>query len=470
MAKLNRNNTLIIVLLVAITALVAFLVWRNKNKPKGEKVAVEKVEKRAIVEKVSASGKVFPQTEVKISSDVSGEIVELLVEEGDSVVSGQLLARIDPDAYQSQVERGVAGVNSAKAQQANARSQIEQFKAQKQQIEAQLINAREIHGRNEKLKKEGVISDADFQQSLSNLKALEANLKAAEANIKAAEESARAAQFQVESSEATLKELRTSLRRTDIFAPMSGIISQLNVEEGERVVGTIQMAGTEMMRIANLNAMEVRVEVSENDIPRVTFGDEVEIEVDAYLDRIFRGRVTQIANSATSVGTTAALTSDQVTNFEVRINIEPDSYQDLITARKPYPFRPGMSASVDIRTDEVEDALSVPIQAVTTREKDSDKKKAKARQAAEREGGEEGEGEGEEKAKDLIEVVFVLSGDTVRMAQVKTSIQDDTYIQVASGLEEGQEVVVAPYAAIARKLEQGSEVHVVKEEELYKKE
>lgn len=470
MAKSNRNNKLIFILLAAIAVLVAFLIWRNQNKPKGEKVAIEKAEKRSITEKVSASGKVFPQTEVKISSDVSGEIVELLIEEGDSVVAGQLLARIDPDAYQSQVERGVAGVNSAKAQQANARSQIEQFRAQKQQIEAQLVNAREIHERNAKLKKEGVISDADFQQSLSNLRALEANSKAAEANISAAEESARAARFQVESSEATLKELRTSLRRTDIFAPMSGIISRLNVEEGERVVGTIQMTGTEMMRIANLNAMEVRVEVSENDVPRVTFGDEVEIEVDAYLDRIFRGRVTQIANSSTSTGVTDALTSDQVTNFEVRINIEPESYQDLLTASKPYPFRPGMSASVDIQTEKVNGALSVPIQAVTTREKDSDKKKTKARQVAEREGEGEGQEEEEEKTKDLIEVVFIVSGDTVRMASVKTGIQDDTYIQVTSGLEEGDEVVIAPYAAIARKLEQGSEVQVVKEEDLYKKE
>ncbi|MCO6491658.1 MAG: efflux RND transporter periplasmic adaptor subunit [Phaeodactylibacter sp.] len=459
----NRNNALIFVLLAVIVALVGFLIWRNQSKPKGEKVAVEKAEKRTITEKVSASGKVFPQTEVKISSDVSGEIVELLVEEGDSVVSGQLLARIDPDAYQSQVERGVAGVNTAKAQMANARSQIEQFKAQEKQIEAQLINAREIHERNAKLKKEGVIAEADYQQSLSNLRALEANLSAAQANIKAAGESARAAKFQVESSEATLKELRTSLRRTDIFSPMNGIVSQLNVEEGERVVGTIQMTGTEMMRIANLNAMEVRVEVSENDIPRVTFGDEVEIEVDAYLDRIFRGRVTQIANSSTNTGATAALTSDQVTNFEVRINIEQESYKDLIGANNPYPFRPGMSASVDIKTEKVAGALSVPIQAVTTREKDADKKKAKARQVADK-------GEEEDLEKDLIEVVFIVRGDTVHMSEVKTGIQDDTYIQVTSGLEEGEEVVIAPYAAIARKLEPGGEVHVVKEEELYKKE
>lgn len=473
MSKAKRSNTIIFVLLGVIAIMVAALIWRNKNKPKGEKVAVEKVERHTIVEKVSASGKIFPQTEVKISSDVSGEIVELLIEEGDSVVTGQLLARIDPEAFQSQVERGVASVNAAKAQMANSRSQIDQFTAQREQIQAQLINAREIYQRNEKLHKQGVISDADYQQSLSSLKALEANLKSAEANIRASEESARASKFSVESAEASLKELRTSLRRADIYAPMSGIISSLSVEEGERVVGTIQMAGTEMMRIANLNAMEVRVEVSENDIPRVTFNDEVEIEVDAYIGRTFRGRVTQIANSAmTSGAATASLTSDQVTNFEVRINIEPDSYKDLITAKKPYPFRPGMSASVEIKTETVENALAIPIQAITTREKDGKKKKAP------KEGDEEEIAEGTEEEEsatttannaDLLEVAFVLSGDSVRMVQVETGIQDDTYIQVLSGLKEGEEVVTAPYAAIARKLEAGIKVQVVPEEELYKK-
>ncbi len=316
MAKRKRNNTFIWILLAAIVILVAAVAIKQKRTPKGEKVTTEEVQRRTIKEMVAASGKVFPVTEVKISSDVSGEIVELFVEEGDSVLLGQLLANIDPDAYQSQVERGVAGVNSAKAQLANARSQIENLKAQKEQIEAQLTNAREIHERNEKLRKEGVVSTADYETSLANLRGLEANLRSGEASIKAAEQSAQAAQFSVQSSEATLRELRTSLRRTAIYAPTNGIISMLNVEKGERVVGTIQMAGTEMMRIADLNDMEVRVDVSENDIPRVSIGDWVEIEVDAYLDRIFTGRVTQIANSASN-SAVATLTSDQVTNFEV---------------------------------------------------------------------------------------------------------------------------------------------------------
>lgn len=433
-------------LLAVVALLIVAVVIQQKRKPKGEKVTTEKVERRTIKEMVAASGKVFPVTEVKISSDVSGEIVELFVEEGDSVVMGQLLANIDPDAYQSQVERGVAGVNSAKAQLANSRSQVENFRAQKEQIEAQLANAREIHTRNEKLRREGVISEADFETSLANLRGLEANQRSAEASIKAAQESVRAAEFSVQSSEATLRELQTSLRRTTIFAPTDGVISMLNVEKGERVVGTIQMAGTEMMRIADLNDMEVRVDVSENDIPRVSIGDLVEIEVDAYLDRIFTGRVTQIANSASN-SAAATLTSDQVTNFEVRISISPDSYRDLVSANKPYPFRPGMSASVEINTETIENVLSIPIQAVTTREEEEKEKNAKlvSQNAA-------------NPLDDLREVVFICVGDTVSMVDVVTGIQDDTYIQIRSGLEEGQEVVTGPYSAVSRKLEQGEAI------------
>ncbi len=454
MSKGKGRNTLIIVLVVIIAALITVVVVRNRNKPKGEEVFVEKVERRTIREQVAASGKVFPQTEVKISSDVSGEIVELYVEEGDSVVNGQLLAKIDPDAYRSQVERGVAQVNSAKAQLANAEAQINQFEAQKEQIEAQLINAQEIFRRNKQLREEGVISQAEFEQAESNLRALEANLRAAEANIQAAEESAQAAKFQVASSEATLREMQTSLRRTTIYSPMNGIVSRLNVEEGERVVGTIQMTGTEMMRIANLNNMEVRVEVSENDVPRVSISDKVDIEVDAYLDRKFKGRVTQIANSAIAAATaTATLTSDQVTNFEVRISIDPSSYQDLITGNKPYPFRPGMSASVEINTKTVEDALSIPIQSVTTRERGALVDIL---------------GEEEVSEEDLIEVVFVATeADTVKLVPVETGIQNNTYIRILSGLEEGQEVVAGPYTAIARELEQGTKIQRTKKEELY---
>jgi HlyD family secretion protein len=456
MTRKKGNNKLLFILLAAvIVVLVGLIVWRNRAKPKGEKVTTELAEARVIKEKVAASGKVFPEIEVKISSDVSGEIVELFVMEGDSVVQGQLLANIDPDAYKSQVERGVAQVNSSKAQVANARSQVEQFKAQREQIAAQLMEARNRHQRNIQLKEQGVISAADFDVSLSNLQSLEANLRSVEASIKAAEESVRAAQYSVESAEASLRELRTSLRRTIIYAPVSGIISRLNVEKGERVVGTMQMAGTEMMRIANLNAMEVRVEVSESDIPRVSIGDEVEIEVDAYLDRKFKGQVTMIANSAiaSAAATTVSLTSDQVTNFEVRINIDPQSYADLVSPTKPYPFRPGMSATVEINTATVPDALSVPIQAVTTREKKQLKNVSGIDDSL--------------KDADLVEIVFLVRADTVAAAPVKTGIQDDTYIQILSGLAQGDQVVSGPYTAVSRRLKQGMRIHVVKEEELY---
>ena len=458
MAKRKGKNTFIYILVAIVIALIALVAVRQRMKPVGEKVFVEKAERRVIKEIVAASGKVFPQTEVKISSDVSGEVVELYVEEGDSVVSGQLLAKIDPDAYESQVERGLAGVNSSKAQ--------------REQIEAQLINAKEIHKRNEKLKKEGVISEADFEASLANVRQLEANLRAAAANIRSGEESAKAAKFSVESSVAGLKELQTSLRRTTIYAPMNGIVSALNVEKGERVVGTIQMTGTELMRIANLNAMEIRVDVSENDIPRVTIGDEAEIEVDAYIGRKFKGRVTQIASSATGSGLTASasLTSDQVINFEVRISMDPASYQDLLTKGRKHPFHPGMSASVEINSEVIKDALSIPIQSVTTRDEKTGKaKKVSVETEEDNESMATPKAKEEDTTKDLKEVVFIMSGDTVRMSEVKTGIQDDTYIQVLSGVNEGDEIVKGPYTVISRVLKQGDKVIKTKEDDFFKK-
>lgn len=446
--KKNRRWLYIGLLVVAIIVIGA-LTFANRE-PEGTKVFTEEATSRNIQETVSASGKIFPQTEIKISSDVSGEIVELLVEEGDSVTAGQLLAKIDPDTYQSQVQRGVATVNSAMASQANSRSQIEAAKAQVKQIEAQLQNAREIHTRNEGLYKEGVVSEADFQASLSNMRSLEANLASAQANQRSAEQAATAAGFNVKSSEATLEELRTSLRRTTIYAPVDGVVSMLNVEQGERVVGTIQMTGTEMMRIANLDAMEVRVEVSENDIPRVNVGNIVDVDVDAYGDRKFKGTVYQVASSSTTAALAENnLTSDQVTNFEVRIRIEPSSYADLISPSKPYPFRPGMSASVNIYTRREDGAIAVPIQAVTTRERDDEDKTDDPAQ------------------NDLLEVVFLAEGDSVIMIEVQTGLQDDEYIQIKKGLSAGTRVVTGPYAAVARELKQGTIVNLVTEEEYY---
>ncbi len=444
MAKKKNNRTLIIVLVVAAAALATLAYFKAKQKPRGEAVETEKVERRTIRETVSASGKVFPEKEVKISSDVSGEIVELFVEEGDSVKSGQVLARIDPDAYQSAVERGVASVNTSKSELSRSKAAVENTIAQLEQIKAQLDNARSIHQRNVKLREEGVISEQDFEASLTNVQQLEANKRAAEASKRSAEQSVESAKYNVKSSEASLKELRTNLSRTTITSPTDGVISMLGVEQGERVVGTIQMTGTEMMRIANFNSMEVQVEVSENDILRVSLGDTAEIEVDAYLEEKFLGVVTEIASSAmnTSGSGQVALTSDQVTNFVVKIRILPESYAHLVGNGSLIPFRPGMSAAVDINTNTVSNVLSIPIQAVTTREKDPKK------------------GPGKEKSEldddELREVVFEFTeADTARMVPVKTGIQDNEYIQVLSGLEGEETIVTGPYSAVSRKLESG---------------
>ena len=444
MSKKAILITVAVVLLLIIAAVIL-----GGRQEEGTRVFVQDAQERDIQEVVSASGKIFPQTEVKISSDVSGEVVELYVEEGDSVVPNQLLAKIDADAYQSQVARGVAGVNSSRAQLANARAQINTQQAQKEQIQAQLENARDILKRNEQLFNDEVVSQAELETAQSNVRALEANLSAAESNIRAAEESARAAEYGIQSSEATLNELRTSLRRTTIYAPMGGVVSLLNVEQGERVVGTIQMTGTELMRIANLNAMEVRVEVSENDVPSVSLGDKAEIEVDAYLNRTFVGTVTQIANSSTTAALAEeTLNSDQVTNFEVRISIDAESYADLVSDGNPYPFRPGMSASVDVLTQRAAGVVSVPIESVATREETGDTAAADA----------------------LQEVVFVVATDSVRQVNVSTGLQDTRFIQVLSGVNPGDRVVAGPYGALSRTLRGGEKVVVVSKDEFYQNE
>lgn len=464
--KKKKSNKLIYGLVGLIALLLVAAIWKGQQKPKGLAIEVEKVERRNIKETVAASGKVFPEVEVKISPDVSGEIVELYIEEGDSVKLGQLLAKIDPDAIRSQVERGAAAVNNSKAMLAGSQADIErnkaglvQAKAQLEATEAQLVNQKSVHERNIGLSKEGVISEQDFETSLSNLQQLEANvrslkasLESAKANLNAAEQSAKAASFSVKSNEATLKELRTNLRRTSLFAPMDGVVSLLSVEKGERVVGSNMMAGTEMMRVANMSAMEVQVDVSESDIPKVAVGNTVEVEVDAYLDRKFQGKVTEIANSATSAtGAVVSLNSDQVTNFIVKISLDPSSYSDLVSNNNRYPFRPGMSASVEINTTTAANVLSVPIQSVTTRE---EKKKGNSSDD-----------------DDLIkEVIFatVEGADTVKMIEVKTGIQDDTYIEVTAGLDGSEEIVVGPYSAISKKLESGKAI--TKKEDKDKKE
>lgn len=441
-AKSKKRLWITLLLLLLVALLIAAAVYKSKSKPKGIEVEVEKAKLRTIKETVAASGRIFPEVEVKISSDVSGEIVELYVAEGDSVAAGQLLAKIDPDTYLSAVERGKASVSGAESQLAIARANKEQSIAQKAQIQAQLKNARTILERNKSLLKDGIISQAEYETSLTNVENLEANLRSAEASIQSAEESIKGNSYSIESAEASLQELETSLSRTTIKAPVDGIISSLSVEKGERVVGTIQMAGTEMMRIANLNSMEVQVDVSENDIIKVSLGDRVDIEVDAYLDKKVSGYVTEIANSASNLQSATSLNTDQVTNFVVKIRIEPSSYKDLIKPGMQYPFRPGMSASVDIYTEQVKDAVTVPIQCITARELEVKDESGEVKEY-----------------KEFKEVAFLVSNDTVNMVEVKTGIQDDEFIQILEGITADDRVVSGPYSAISDKLEDGDTIY-----------
>jgi HlyD family secretion protein len=453
----RKTNWWLIGLVSAIIVLSIAAIYRAKSKPKGKAVTMEESALRTIRETVTASGKVYPIAQVKISSDVSGEIVELYVQEGDSVIAGQLLAKINPDVYVSAVERGQAGLNATKSQYFTSRAQWESSKNQREQILAQLDNAKISHQRNTQLKAEGVISQAEFDQSLATLKGLEANLKSAEANIRSAEKSMEAAGYTEKGSAASLKELRTNLDRTIIRAPRSGIVSSLSVEKGERVVGTMQMAGTELMRISDLNAMEVQVDVSENDILKVKVGDLADIEVDAYTGKKFKGEVTHISNSASNLknaSLTSSLSTDQVTNFLVKIRILEASYKELKSDGNKYVFRPGMSAAVDIYTKEEKNVLTVPIQSVAIREK----KDAKIKED-----------------KDLStqinqydQVVFVFDADTAKMVIVETGIQDNEYIHIISGLKAGEKIVTGPYAELSKGLKGGDKIHLKKEEDTHK--
>ena len=456
MKNKKNNRRLYIILAVVLAVLLTVAIIKGKSSKKGIKVSTDKVELRDIKEVVSGSGKIYPETEVKISSDVSGEVVKLNVKEGDSVKINQVLAIVNPDTYQSVVERSRAGLNNAKAQLANAKSMIQANLAQKEQILSKLEIAKKNYERNKTLHDQKVISDVDLENALSAYNELKASLKSAEANILSARESAKAAGFNVKSAEAGLREALSNLKRTTIISPIDGIVTMLAIEEGERVVGTIQMAGTEMMRISNLDNMEVRVEISENDILKVNLGDTAKIEVDAYVEKKFTGKVVEVANSASDISS-ASLNSDRVTNFIVKIRIDRNSYEDLMSeGMNKFPFRPGMSATVDIYTNQVHDAVSVPIQAVTTRPKNENKSKTMDTEEKE-----------DISDDDLQEVVFVVKADTVDKVVVKTGIQDDEYIQIIKGLDVGEEIVTGPYKIVSKKLKEGDKI--IRKEEKDKK-
>ncbi len=446
----NKSNKWIWYLGGSVLVLIVFVIIAKSagwiGKQDGVKVSVAKAEIRTITESVSANGKIQPEIEVKISSDVSGEIRELYVKEGDSVRAGQLLARIDPELYQSAMDRSEASLNNSRANLANSKARLLQAEAKLLEIDAQF-------SRNKKMYEQKLISDAEMETARSVYASTKADVEAAKQNV-------IGAQYTVQSLEAGVRESKKNLTRTEIFAPVNGIVSKLNVEKGERVVGTSQMAGTEMMRIANLNDMEVSVDVNENDIVKVSIGDTVLIEVDAYTNRKFKGLVTEVANSATTSTTT---TSDQVTNFVVKIRILRSSYADLLekAGKKRSVFRPGMSASVEIQTESANNIITVPIESVTIRSKsdiDTTNKKIKKTTTVKTEN---------TKKDDEQEVLFICVNDVLSIKPVKTGIQDDKYIQIVEGVKEGDEIVTGPYSAISKTLKAGDKVKKVTKEELF---
>lgn len=450
-------------ILVALVVVGATLMGLKKagiiGKEEGTKVSVEKVSRRNITEVVTASGKVYPEIEVKISPDVSGEIVELTVMEGDSVRRGQLLARVYADILATQRDQAAAVVNQQQAQVGNASAALDAFKARMDQAERQ-------YQRQKQLFSEKVISRLEFEQS-------ENAVLTSRADYNAALKSIQSTKASVASAQASLQRTNKDLSRTSVTAPMDGVVSLLNVKKGERVVGNSMMAGTEMMRIADMRVIEVRVDVGENDIPKVSYGDTALVEVDAYTDRKFKGIVTQIASTNRGAGGSVATSSNDVTNYEVRIRLLPESYSDLIDPARPrnFPFRPGMSASADIQTNTHVNVLSIPINAVTTRDKSDtvsfgeEKKSKKEEKPA---AASPGEPAPTVNIDNMEAVVFVLQSDgKVRRVKVRTDIQDISHIEVVDGLKEGEEVVTGPYSVVSKELKNGMPVKVVPKEELF---
>ena len=418
------------------------------------KVTAEKVARKTIIETVNASGKVYPEIEVKISSDVSGEITELNVQEGDSVTRGQLLARIYADIYASQRDEASARVAQSQATVANSRAALEALKAQ-------LDQDRTVYNRNKDLYDQKVISKAEFEQYETKYRASQAQYNAALQNIRSLSAAVASAQTQLGAA-------NKNLGRTTILAPMNGVISQLNVKKGERVVGTAQMAGTEMMRVANMSGLEVRVDVGENDIVKVSVGDSADVEVDAYNNRKFKGIVTQIAASTNKTNGVTAATATDVTNYEVHIRLNPSSYLDLLgpSGNNKFPFRPGMNASADIKTNTKNGVIAVPLTAVAARDKndddddEEDKKEEKP----------DDENASVVNTDDLQEVVFIVNKEgKVDKRIVKTGIQDINNIEVVEGLKDDDLVVTAPYNAVTKTLKTGTKVKVVTKDKLFKK-
>lgn len=408
-----------IVIIAALIALSKSGVIGNKDK--GTEVEIAQVNPVTIVETVSATGKIQPEIEVKISSEVSGEIISLNVKEGQVVKKGDLLVKINPDLYTSGYNRSVSNLSGTRANLSQADASFKESKSS--------------YDRNKTLFEKGIISKSDWDKAIASYEVA----KAAKQN----------AYFNVQSASATVNEAKDNLGRTTIYAPADGTISMLNVELGERVLGTQQMTGTEILRVANLNNMEVEVDVNENDIVKIKVGDDANVEVDAYLKKQFKGTVTSISNSASS-----ALTADQVTNFKVKVRILKESYQDLLEGKPDTysPFRPGMTATVDIITETKTNVLSVPISSVVVKSDTTAVKEIKVEDPNEEQKG------AAPKSDKKFECVFVKVGDKAKIRIVKTGIQDDTNIEVLTGLKKGDVVITGPYTTVSKDLNSGDRV------------
>lgn len=454
-------------ILIILGILIAVLVVGKLIAGKGDdgvKVSTEKATKRMIIETVNATGKIYPEVEVKISPDISGQITELNVQEGDSVKKGQVLARIYADIYATQRDQAAAAVNQQQAMTANSQSQLDALKATMDQAER-------TYNRQKQLLEDKVISKAEFEQA-------ESAYLSAKANYNAAIEAIKGGKAGIVSAQANLARANKDLSRTTLTAPMNGVISSLSVKNGERVAGNSFALGTEMMRVADMSVMEARVNVGENDIVKVNIGDSADVEVDAYNNRKFKGIVTQIAAStATSASGVAASTSNDVTNYEVRIRLDRSSYNDLFDPRNPrkFVFRPGMNASADIKTKRHDDVLSVPINSVSARVKGSDKsvedkKKEDKKNKPNDDQDNQDNSNTAVNSDELEEVVFILQKDgKVKKTVVKTGIQDINYIEILSGLNAGDEIVTGPYNAVSKTLKDGNKVKVVPKDKLFEK-
>ena len=449
---MSKKVKLILIGLVVLIAVLGGLKYAGVfGKKEGTKVTAEKVQLRTITEIVNASGKIYPVIEVKVSPDISGEITELTVLEGDSVTKGQIIARIYADIYSIQANQAASGVAQSQAQVANAQAALEAFKAQLDQSE-------KTYKMQKQLFDDKVISRNEFNLS-------ESNFKSAQANYNAAKQGIKGGQASVQSAQSNLAKANKDLGRTAVLAPMNGVVSLLNVKKGERVVGSNLMSGTEMLRIADMAKIEIRVDVSESDIAKVHLGDSAIVTVDAYSTRKFKGMVTQISSSNNGAATQSALanTSTDVTNYKVYVRLLPESYSDLLD-KGSYPFRPGMSASADIQTKTHLNVLSVPINAVTTRDlNDSTTKVAGATKTGTADKAAAGE-------DDLEVVVFIVDKEgAVKKVKVSTAIQDINYIEITEGLKEGDNVISGPYDVVSKLLKEKDKVKVVEKKDLFEK-